>query len=376
MSPNVPKNGSDVSGSQYEPRLVLGEGIIELLQDAPRGDVYSFGATPLDSVTTLVQQSDAFRHLRTLAQHRPDNVPEEIGRFVFDTFRTRFINRGEANDENFTTRIIQDYEAKLEPHLIEIIDRAKTGHASPAELILIRDLLGIRSVELACLTHPYGEVKTFQEMRDALADMRDAVHYGVVLFEGEAFNPPIDVRFKVKEIIGEDDESLLIDGMSPGVLMTRKRKVGELSDGTIVRERSSFILRLDRASWMYKMIGPERVEALKSIQKLAGVDQENALREFQAKIEALLDMNEFEEAIPVSSTIYAFNKDTKIEVARQQAERERQNQVIFEEHNPKVDEAPLSIKDVEARQAFLASVTERVKREVRLAVPRRDPTNE
>jgi len=284
-------------------------------QAVPAGEVETYGATPLDRMTTLSQQSEAKRNFLKLTYSIPDNIPIEIASEVHDSFGRRFDARGEANDENFVTSLMYERQDELDPVIRDMVDKAKTGHASPAELLLVREAMGIRSVELACLTHPYG---TNIEILD---DMRTAVELAILSVGGKVFDEP-EVRYAVKESIGETPTEY---DTHLGLLMTRKRIIGVLPDGTHIRERSSFILRTDD-----KIDLPEEVK-----QVLAAISAEDTdWREKAGSSEALLaylaellENNHTTYAIPISSTAYAFNETTAKQVSQHvldgEAERQR-----------------------------------------------------
>jgi hypothetical protein len=326
----------------YTPRLQLDAKLLTEINQAPRGNAFTHGATPLDKLISMGSQEEVIARLLEYASVYPDHIPKRISRYAHRTLYKRFLGRADANDENFTTRVIQDYEAVLEPYLIEMVERAKRGNASPAELLVVRDVLGIRSIELACLTHTFGEARVpYATMGDALEDMRGTVRYAVEILDGTYYDEPENTRFRIKEAIG-DAPGLEAPEDTPGLLMTRKRDLGELPDRTVVRERSSFILRIDPESKFYRMFGPEAIEKLKSTRLLPGKEQELALEEFEPVIAALIALNDFEEAVPISSTIFAFNEETTLVVEKAVEKRRLELEALKEAHDPVVEEYLMS----------------------------------
>lgn len=312
----------------YKPYLMVFGELLQAILEAPKGTPFTYGATPLDQIVSLKDQQEVHSELQKLTYSVFQTVPMEVAAYVHDTFSRRFFGRGEANNENFVTRLVQDYQHLDEP-IVAMIERGRRGEASPAELILIRDVLGIRSVELACLTHPYGE------KIELLDDMRKAVKDSIVLYEGE-WDEETESRYRIKDVVGLEDENLLINDQAPGLLMTRKRTLGWLPDGTEVRERSSFVLRIDEQSHLFQLLGPEAIVDLRKIYELTGDEQEEALKPYKLILEELLNeqMFEFDEAIPISTTIYAFNKQTSDQVMAEASRRQSEGEGFLRENNP------------------------------------------
>lgn len=279
---------------------------LERIRDAPKGEMSTYSATPLDRVATLTQQLDLRVDLQEPTYRNiPNDAPFEVYAYIHSLFIQRFNKRGEANEENFITSLhYGDYRECLDPEVVEIVDRARFGHASPAELLLVREQLGIRSIELACQSHPYG---TNIEMLD---EMRFAIEYAVSLYGGEYFEEP-ETIYCVKEAIDEIDD---MPDFTNGVLMTRKSTLGVLDDGTVIKERSSFVLRTDEASGFDQTI-IKRLQA--ELIKDPAIDwMEWLIKEGNLDMIAadLLDNNDFLRAIPVSTTAYAFHSETTRQV--------------------------------------------------------------
>jgi hypothetical protein len=302
--PQSPNFDTSSPESVYEPYYRLNAELLRALQESPRGDALTYGATPLDMELNADDQAIVRMTLRKMTTEAPDTIPLEIISHVQDTFEERFNNRSKANDENFKSSLRYEQLDELEPDERELVTKAIYGQASPAELILVRDILGMSSIELACLTHIYGE-----HINDILPTMRDAVHYGVVVFDGEYYQKPQE-RFRVKEVILDGDS---VDAQPLGFVMTRKRTIGRLPDGTIIRERSSFILRTDKESELYAVLGPFVARELNAMLLLSGENQDEAMAESESLgiIMRLLDTDKFDEAIPISTTIYAYNPKTE-----------------------------------------------------------------
>ncbi|MDB5162284.1 MAG: hypothetical protein JWM52_792 [Candidatus Saccharibacteria bacterium] len=311
---------SDGSSFNTGPYYELDSDLLVLSEIAPKGEELTFGATPLDRLLTIGSQKKVRLELQKLLLSIPGEIPLNIASYIRDTFDVRFNNRAKANDENFMTALRYDALPLLDVSLSAIVERARLGTASPAELLLVRDQLGIRSIELACLTHPYGEHE------ESLASMHKAVSYAVDLFGGNR-DDSSESRFRVKEAVGDEGVALGEDDLSipAGLLMTRKRTLATLPDGTIVRERSSFVLRTDTDSRFYKEFGEEGVAMMRMIQTEEGVIQEKLLEPYKEFIEELSLSKKRKNAISMSSTIYAYNPETAREVTKQQEELQSKN---------------------------------------------------
>jgi len=309
MNPNV-QPGAEYGATERSLALdvLASPDLLAKVLEFPRGEATTYGATPLDRMITLEQQVKIKSDLVKSTYHIPDNVPIEIADHVHSSFGKRFDNRGEANDENFVTSLMYERQNELDPLFQEMIQRGRTGQASPAELLVIRSVMGIRSVELACLTHAYGA------NIEMLEDMRDSIDHAVELFGGETIDNPTP-HYAFKESIGEETEAFDPKKMFDptfGFLVTRKRTLATMPDGTVIRERSSFIFRTDSKSFLPYAIR-EAIDAIdpQDNEWRAKLEQIDGL---SAYIAELLASNEYAYAIPVSTTTYAFNKDTTTQV--------------------------------------------------------------
>jgi len=288
------------SGHLTQTNVLYIDNLLAASERIPHGEPLTFGATPLDRIRTLKQQLDLGVSLQAFTMNGlPDDVPLPTIDYVHRTFMKRFHGRSEANEENYMTALHTKEEFTDDPTLLAMIDRGELGHASPTELLIIRQLLGIRSVELACLTHPYGGDRI-----KMLPTMREAVREHVEMFGGNYCDEP-ETRYRVKEVIGLDEGD---DSFRNGLLMTRKRTLATLYDGTVIRERSSFVLRTDENS----LLTADDIDALKSVDLKSPTheDQLVTAAHLDEMVSMLLDMDEHSLAIPIATTIYAFNPET------------------------------------------------------------------
>jgi len=298
--------------------------LLEKAQFLRRGEPLTYGATPLSRARTIQQQLDLALDLQQLTYRDiPEDVPMEIIGYVHATFVTRFHNRAEANEENYMGAL--NVHTEFSPEVQEMFQRGELGQASASELLLTRQLLGIRSVELACLTHPYGK-----RIEDLLPEMREAVKDHVELLGGTYYDEP-ETRYRVKEIVGYDKGEEKLD---KAVLMTRKRTMGTMPDGTIIRERSSFVLRLDDKSPFTK----HEISLLNSVD-LSQDDWQDKLMKLGKLDEVaalLLAMDEFSYAIPISTTIYAYNPETAQAIEKRDAQLLIDKEEIFAKEFPTI----------------------------------------
>lgn len=329
MTPTAKNDSPERSRPPSVSRLYIPE--LEYILEAPKGEIETYGATPLDRMVTLTQQIEVRIRLQGLTYGIFGDTPLEVADYIHRTFAKRFASRGEANEENFITALhYEDYESILNEDELAIVERARFGKASPAELILVRELLQMKSIELACLTHPYAE-----NIGETLEEMHFAVKYATELFGGEYFDEP-ETIFKVKESLA--DTSLVAD-LSRGVLMTRKRTTGMLADGTYIRERSSFVLRTDPESGFDQAIIARLDEAIEEDPTLDWktwlIDNEN----IDVLADQLLDCGGSSRVIAISTTIYAFNKKTAELVAHKKQKKDAEHLMEVGAESPELFDA-------------------------------------
>jgi hypothetical protein len=287
--------------------IVTYDDVLLAARELPHGAPDTFGATPLDKTIATDQQSKLLRDLQGLTlRATPEGTPRVIKRYILDTFGERFNSRGEANWENYKTSLKSEELYADEPIVMESIERAKPGHASPAELALVRQLLAMRSIELAARTISYGMgIKA-----GFLKDMQTAVQINLEFLGAKYFKEPEEV-FRVKELIPDEDGT---PSFEHGLLFTRKRILCALNDGTIVKERTSFVLRIDKESLLYG----SGVITDEQIARMAAVDPDSPdwgdqiadISNIADITKDLLEHDVFTEVIPLSATIYAFHPET------------------------------------------------------------------
>ena len=287
--------GDTIPDLPYAEYFDSDEDIIQAVAELPKGKPDTFGATPLDRTRTLQQQLELEKTLRKRTYNLPSGVSLKIASYLQMIFAQRFHNRAEANEENYQSSLENGADYLTIPGVAEMYDRGELGEASPAELLLIRGMKKIRSVELACYTHPYGNgIET-------LADMRSAVQTNIE-FLGGVYDENPEKRYRVKDIVKDHENGDVL-----GYIMTRKRTLGYMPDGTEIRERSSFLLQVD-GDIIEDMYGGE----IKSF-----LNEDDLVMDFlhlDDISDALLEYDQFSAAIPISSTIYAFNREDEKKV--------------------------------------------------------------
>ncbi|MFI5212486.1 MAG: hypothetical protein ACHQTE_00815 [Candidatus Saccharimonadales bacterium] len=276
-----------------------------------------WGATPLVTVgrpQTARMQARVFNELcRRTINSAPPDVSHLLQQYVLNSIMNRFHERALRNHESYFERLKQDDE-DVKPEYSEMFERAKAGLATPEELLIVRDIYGMRSIELARLTHPYGQ------RIDQLERMRSAVAHGIERSAGIVYtsDEDMDVKYKLRTLSRDADAPEEI--LQEGFLMTRRRKFGLHGDDTFIHERSSFIVRTDAASGL----NPDLISEMRHVNLS---DEDTWMQDLSVAgkldqvIPPLLASNNFKSIIPVSTTIYAYNKATGEEIERQKQER-------------------------------------------------------
>lgn len=313
---------------EHNARTIL-EVLTLIRQSQMRGAPLTYGPTPLSKEKCGERQQNLSRIFQSFTREAAiESVPSPITQYVEMKMPERFNNRTNANEENYASSQVKKEEYADERELLTVIDDAEQGFASPAELLLIRELLAMGSVELACVTHPYGERLEYVD------EAEEAVLAAIRLMGGTVCDE-VETSYRVKNVIGADPESA---EYSLGLFMIRKQVIGELPDGTLIKRRSSFVLRTDEESDLIQqgLLTSEDIEAMKAVDthdKDWGdkVVQAGGLAEIA---ERLLSGDQFDQAIPISSTFFAYNPATVAEI-KMAKERERaERRLAMEMHYP------------------------------------------
>lgn len=316
------------SGSESRVGSVDQPGVIpplERITAIRRGDPMTWGPTPLNPFydKVLLQQSKTQDKLHRLTtEDVPETTPEHIASYVSGVFLSRFHGRGMANYDNCMTALEMDtLEYAEDPRIRDMYDRCLKGQANPAELLYVRNQGVMRSVELGCVSHPYGK------HMEHLYTMRDVINETVALYGG---------RFGSGEKYSVKSFDVSVQGLSNSValgdafMMTRKRDIAVLPDDTHIRERSSFIVRTDPQSNF-----DQRLAFAMHHVTIRGNDawekQVCQAGHLEEVIPPLLENDDYLTAIPLSTTVYAYNPTAERQI--RQAQRVSQEQTVRQNEN-------------------------------------------
>ncbi len=289
-----------------------------------KGRPETYGATPTDLQAALPSQLKlihAFaQRLKVFQGQQPTS--EAIDKYLEKKSLERFVDRCIANDENYRRSLSpspfdESQERNISPIQQSVEQRADAGLASPAELIALQAINKVGSIELASLTHNYGLGLEYQE------EMQDSVKEAVRFMGGIVYEDPEEV-FSIDDVVNDESayseemaeqykyltwaEKLAqreVYGPAEGMLLTRKRTIGQLPDGTLVRERTSFILNAESSllnEAVYEQLITTTAGDHVGREAIHSIEGANDLLKFY------LDTNDFSKIILVSSTIYSFNR--------------------------------------------------------------------
>lgn len=266
----------------------------------------TWGATPLQvygRTDIQRQQQNVYDALlKRTSEDLPFEVPESLKAFIDGMFMARFHERSMKNYESHESRLKKDID-NIDIEFLGIYERAKEGLATPSELLAVRREFGMRSIELAKVTHPYGKEIKFLE------PMRRAVVKGILENGGIIYDPRETQKFKLLQSDIITATSQAPSSVQYGFSMTRKRLIGEIDDDTRIYERSSFIVRIDEASGFDQALAREMHNVPVINNPLWAKEFFEAGR-LDETIPYLLEHNEYQIAIPLSTTTYAYNMTT------------------------------------------------------------------
>lgn len=300
------------------------------------GSPLTWGETPL--LTNAKQYEVYLELLKRMETNVPEGTPREVQEYIVSHFMARFYQRQLRNEQSYDDRSVEDL-SQISSETLSILIWALKGVASPAELLPLRSELGMPSIELARLSHPYVyETETLDEMRAAVdyaiekmggepCEENDCTTYGIDASHtvNNSGRTPINRAraLMLANSVMESDKAKLDDMVRfaseyesvtrVGILIKRKRIVATLPDGTVIIERSSFVLRIDEDSDLDQAIA-------KKIRGVVIEGNPNWESEMMAAgnllelVPQLLAENKFKIAIPLSTTFYAYNPERVEEV--------------------------------------------------------------
>lgn len=267
--------------------------LIDRLSSFERGRPRTWGPTPLDPYhpDTQQQKKDVRDHVASMFKKTPKSITKRFATIMSEANEARLQHRLSRNHDNFSHR--EQLNLDETPALLEEMQlRVLTGEASPAEVIVVATQLGVPAYELSSLTHPYG-----LQIDEYLEVMREQNRAGIRFAGGVVFDTPA-VNYAVKgcnylysgSTPSEDERSLFI---------TRTTTIGQLDETTLCYERSSFVLRLTPELFEHIKDIPYDEDWRNTIQAIPG---------FEEYVTQLLHDNNYEMAVPSSTTAYVVNE--------------------------------------------------------------------
>jgi hypothetical protein len=271
----------------------------------------SWGATPLAGSEYPEVMHTQNEVVRPLLLHRvetgaPEGMPEPLRQFMEESFLTRFIGRAVKNYDAYSERLVKTPPSEIGTGFAEQHELAIRGLAQPERLLVVRRTLGMKAVELARLTHSYGEkIEELDPMRKVVAEAIKAQGgnmYSVANYKEQYKLRSTDLLMNPER----KDEAM-------GLLMTRRRMIGMVDDDTAILERSSFVVPIYDGSPFNSTLSARmrRVPLLENPDRMKQLETEGRLLEV---VPGLLNDNNYEAAIPLSTTIFAYNKVTDQEI--------------------------------------------------------------
>lgn len=277
-----------------------------------RGEPRTWGSTTLISSNEVrLQQNEVKGEIDVLFEGKnvPDYISPELANYIYVLNMARTVNRESHNQDSFAYREKMDLDG-IPLEALEVFNRAVIGYASPAELLFVQKLLGIPSIELASLTHPYGQ------RIELLKEMRPAVNEAIVLLGGRLVKG-VPCTYEVK-----GGDNLEDPQQTQGIHMTRKTIFGYLDDGTEIVERSSFVVLVEQL--------PDGCrKAIRTLPFKNNPDwNEQANRLLSKIVPTFLDEDAYDKAVPVSTTVVAINAKLEAKLLSEEAIRTRQRQFL------------------------------------------------
>lgn len=189
-----------------------------------------------------------------------DTLPEpgnyfdqyEHAKLAEDLLAKHLLREGVAADDvvwvtqeilsRFTARIEQNNEAVMhrdmthdaDPYLHSIVRLANSGKATPSELLEIRQIWDMKSIELGRVSAP-----SINAREEHVHEMLETI--SAVLRPEDLLDEPEEYEIDWREYGGADKKSYAKFGV-----MTVAKKIGKMPDGTIIARRSSYAVVLPK----------------------------------------------------------------------------------------------------------------------------------
>lgn len=214
---------------------------IEQVLTNERGEPMTWGATPMVlNANTMPQQVEVGAELGKLFDDDkvPEYVPDSVADYARNTiYPARFERRQFRNQRSYTLRKKDDLTG-VPVEAVGGIERSLNGYGSPAEILYTQRILGIPTVELGSLTHPYGQ------RSELLVPMENAVKEAISMYVNGHGTSNGDVSYILKDSDGAYNSTSAIH-------ILRKETIGLIGDDTYIIKRSSFILIVDALPAQY-----------------------------------------------------------------------------------------------------------------------------
>lgn len=301
---------------------------LDIYRENPIGTPETWGAVPLLTSPEVQAQQNAI-HAQLAELFLPKNIPHYISSnlasYIENTHLSRVQHRESKNRDSYNFRGNFDFPAPPF-ETMDVFIRGQNGLASPAELLYLQQYWQMPSIELASLTHPYG-----QRLYPCITEMRDATRAAIGMHGGVVFeDAQIQMDYTDYEVKGADNMHDMT--RAEGLHMTRKRTLGLLPDHSYVVERSSFIVRLDALPEKY-------AEAIRAIpfknNKNWARQVLRRAEKFYEVVPDLLDQDSWEVAVPLSTTIVSMNDELSLKLTSEEAMRSRNNLILNRAELPK-----------------------------------------
>lgn len=196
--------------------------------------------------------SDQYEHAKLaediLAQHllREGVSPDDVV-WVTQEILSRFTARIEQNNEAVMHR---DMTHDTDPYLQRIVRLANSGKALPLELLQIRKIWDMKSIELGRVSAP-----AINAREEHVHEMLETI--SAVLRPEDLLDEPEEYEIDWRIYGGSDKQSYAKFGV-----MTVAKKIGVMADGTIIARRSSYAVVLPAETLKANLPTTEELSAM------------------------------------------------------------------------------------------------------------------
>lgn len=292
-----------------------------------------YGSTPLSRIYHPEQKGCLRQGIHQLCDDPPAKLQlsDTVKSVVDIDFSAGMIARQERNNEKFeywVTHYPEEYNNLMQykDFWPELVERAKVGDASPADLInLMQHTSGLQAITLGSLSMPYGYRAEYypRMMNDIEASIKEfggevyppsqrgvyrvkdfAIHYPVRQISGPTGTCEHDTLTWAQQQQAERGTRFSHGDQPEAVLVTSKRKIGRFTTDRDDTPQTTCEVR-ERNSWVVvcsKHLGFP-AEARANLQKDASSDKQQSVREFL--VEKIESGQRVSYILPISSSVYA-----------------------------------------------------------------------